>query len=493
MELESRESHGIARLSSFNPFLDVGSGIVSPIPLFSIDVLDKALNSSTPPKVINVSMGWDPDNNVCNPAWKDGVPADKAAALVKQESGAAAFWRRAIGAFKDTLWVVAAGNECRDAKYSAVPQLSQGLANLITVGSIDKSGKISSFSNFGPDVSVLAPGGDILSTWPTGCVLSICHENYHNLSGTSMAAPFVTGVAALLMSANSDITPAQAKTCIVDGAAAGAHKPVAGPDGHPIPVLDAGEALQCGIPAAPTNLQATAVDQHSIKLTWLDKSDNEDVFNIYGSAGTFIDKVGANVKTYTVTGLDPNTNHCYVVSAFNSAGESAKSGQACATTQAAVQPPAAPSNAQVAWANAAEAWTLTWQDNSGNETGFQIMGAYYNQDAVSIAQVGANVTSFFLVGDQAVYDCYEVSAFNAAGYSGWSNWACKTSAPAAPSNAQVAWANAAEAWTFNVARQLRKRDRIPDYGRLLQPRRGKHRPSRGKCHLVFPFRRPGRL
>ena len=140
----------------------------------------------------------------------------------------------------------------------------------------------------------------------------------------------------------------------------------------------------------------------------------------YNQDAVSIAQVGANVTSFFLSG-DQAVYDCYEVSAFNAAGYSGWSNWACKTSA-----PAAPSNAQVAWANADfAAWALTWQDNSGNETGFQIMGAYYNQDAVSIAQVGANVTSFFLVGDQAVYDCYEVSAFNAAGYSGWSNWACK--------------------------------------------------------------------
>ena len=189
------------------------------------------------------------------------------------------------------------------------------------------------------------------------------------------------------------------------------------------------------VPTAPSNVQASPADQHSINLTWNDNSNNEDGFKVYGSGGTYIGQVGANTNAYTVGGLDPNTNHCYVVSAFNSSGESAKSDQACATTGQFA--PSAPSNAQIVPVDAGSGWMLTWQDNSNNEDGFQIAGDYYNQTPVNIQQTGANVASYVLPTDQAVYDCFDVSAFNSGGYSGWSNWACKPSVPAPPSNVQT--------------------------------------------------------
>lgn len=81
------------------------------------------------------------------------------------------------------------------------------LPNIISVSSIDKNGYLSTFSNYGVvSVDIAAPGGSIYSTVPGG---------YGYKSGTSMATPHVTGVAALVLSEDMNLSPIEVKNRIL--------------------------------------------------------------------------------------------------------------------------------------------------------------------------------------------------------------------------------------------------------------------------------------
>jgi lysophospholipase L1-like esterase len=80
-------------------------------------------------------------------------------------------------------------------------------------------------------------------------------------------------------------------------------------------------SLTVSVPAAPSNLTATAVDQHDIKLIWHDNSSNETGFEI--NNGVTSRNAGANSTTYTWGGLAPGTYMCFKIRSYNSAGDSA--------------------------------------------------------------------------------------------------------------------------------------------------------------------------
>ena len=97
------------------------------------------------------------------------------------------------------LFVAAAGNSSSDNDKRAHYPSNYNLPNVISVAALDRTDTLASFSNFGAKtVHIAAPGRDILSTW--------LGDVYRDASGTSMAAPQVSGVAALILASESRIS-----------------------------------------------------------------------------------------------------------------------------------------------------------------------------------------------------------------------------------------------------------------------------------------------
>jgi hypothetical protein len=182
-------------------------------------------------------------------------------------------------------------------------------------------------------------------------------------------------------------------------------------------------------PNAPSNLTATAVSSSQINLAWTDNSTDETGFKIErcqnAGCSNFaeIAQVGANVTTYSNTGLTASTTYGYRVRATNGGGDSGYSNTAEATTQATQTVPAAPSNL-TATAVSISQINLSWTDNSNNEDGFKIERCQGGSctNFAQIAQVGANVTTFNNTGlARNTRYRYRVRAFNAVGNSAYSN------------------------------------------------------------------------
>jgi predicted phage tail protein len=187
-------------------------------------------------------------------------------------------------------------------------------------------------------------------------------------------------------------------------------------------------------PAAPVGLTATSVSSSQIRLTWVDSSNNEQGFKIERCAGTdcsnFVQivMVGANVVSYTDTGLTGSTGYSYRVQAYNASGNSNYSDTASAMTQAPPMLPAAPSNLTATVISKSQI-NLSWMDNAGNESGFRIERCKGSTctNFVVIATVSANITSF--TNTQLTANTtyrYRVYAYNANGNSGYANVAKAT-------------------------------------------------------------------
>jgi subtilase family serine protease len=144
-----------------------GSGTVSG----ALAAIEAITNDSYRPAVVNMSLG--------------GEPSDALDAAV----------RTAIQA--GITFVVAAGNSFSDARNFSPARVAEA----ITVGATDATDTRAWFSNYGPALDLFGPGVSVQSAWYTGDTATAA------LSGTSMAAPHVTGVIAIYLSRQPDLTP----------------------------------------------------------------------------------------------------------------------------------------------------------------------------------------------------------------------------------------------------------------------------------------------
>ncbi|HVG18057.1 MAG TPA: S8 family peptidase [Blastocatellia bacterium] len=186
--------------------------------------------------------------------------------------------REAISAAGDAgiVFVCAAGNDGEDGDWSGhFPSgYARDLSSCVSVAAIDSSDNLASFSNYGHGtVSVAAPGYQILSTLPGG--------GYGSLSGTSMASPHVAGIAALLLSKEPSLTPAEVKQRIIMTA-------------EPIPAL-VSKAVSSGrvnafdvltgrvAPAPKPNIVSVVIEKKSVTIDGLGFLSNSSIVEVNGS------------------------------------------------------------------------------------------------------------------------------------------------------------------------------------------------------------------
>ncbi len=156
------------------------------------------------------------------------------------------------------VFVMAAGNDAADNDYSYPYASLDTLSNVIMVASVDATGRLSSSSNYGPNsVDIAAPGVNIRSDVTGG---------FANLTGTSMAAAFVSGVASLVVGLHPEYTAAQVVQVVLSTA-----RPLAGVQGLVTTggIVDAAAAVTTAAssPVSTAGLPGARADQvHAVIL-----------------------------------------------------------------------------------------------------------------------------------------------------------------------------------------------------------------------------------
>lgn len=179
-------------------------------------------------------------------------------------------------------------------------------------------------------------------------------------------------------------------------------------------------------PIAPSNLVASNVLTTRVELAWSDNSNDETGFVIErstdgGTTFTLLTIADVNATNFEDTNVLPETTYVYRVRSVKESLTSGWSDTVTVTTPA-IQPPAAPSDLIVT-ATTSTKVTLTWTDNSNDETGFVLERSTDGGTTfVSLATLDPNATSYedLAVEPEHTY-VYRVRSVREARQSDWSN------------------------------------------------------------------------
>ena len=205
-----------------------------------IKLLDETVTARPQIRIVNMSFGYGPDSTSCT------KPAGAVTVTL---------FRQLFQKHPDVLWVAAAGNcsieiplldetALSNADALVVP-FPAGAAsvepNVVAVGSVNEDQTLAELSNFGPGVSVTAPGGRSLAgegVWAASqsCDGSSCETGWQDVSGTSMAAPFYAGLVALAWQAAPNLEIADITACTTSST---------------LSIISAPEAVDCAIRSEP--------------------------------------------------------------------------------------------------------------------------------------------------------------------------------------------------------------------------------------------------
>jgi len=322
--------------------------------------------------------------------------------------------------------VYAAGNDNSSNAADGYPGSAYPELN-ITVAAIDDHDVRSSFSNYGDWIEVSAPGSDIISCYATG---------YGSMSGTSMACPHVSGVAALIVSkyGSAGYTPDLVWARIINTADdISAENPgYIGQLGsgrlnaHLAVLEDNGVA-----PANVTDLATAAPTAISLDLTWTAPADGTDPAYRYDIRMATVPITAANfssqtqltapipaapgtAETLTVTALNPGTTYFFAMKSYDYYGNwSDMSNLAFGTTLLASQISVAPTALEVNICHAENpiATAIVTITNTGSaELAWHLESDYFPVTASTMASAVAAPTTPRTIDNPSQYNFSSVNS-----------------------------------------------------------------------------------
>jgi subtilisin family serine protease len=339
------------------------------------------------------------------------------------------------------LFVAAAGNNgsdndktifypaSYDTRQGTKTETAAGFNSVISVAAIDKSGKKASFSNYGAKtVHLGAPGVGIYSTNPL--------ERYANSSGTSMAAPHVTGAVALYASLVPKASASEIRNAILRAAIptpalkgiteTGGRLDIAGLISSVKPTV-VSDPIVVTVPtglAAPSGVTAKVglsrvVGKATVLVNW-DPTTGAEGYNLHRkiSPNKAWREIVSNTP-YTTASMSINADgsrYDYKVSALNSHEESEDSAEVWVRPR-----PPMPANLKASPVSS-QTIDLTWADRTSDETGFRIEMSRNGTDWSEIGTVESDVRRYSATGllRNRTY-WFRVQAFNNRHMTDWSN------------------------------------------------------------------------
>ncbi|MFK7981409.1 MAG: S8 family serine peptidase, partial [Saprospiraceae bacterium] len=169
------------------------AGITWDVQMAALKFLDVDMLGTTANAIAAINYAVAANMHISNNSWGGNAYDPALYAAIQQAAN------------QNHLFIAAAGNNGENADQLPIYPAAYNLPNIISVASTNHQDSLSSFSNYGANtVDLAAPGSQILSCFP--------NNSYTTISGTSMAAPHVTGACALLLGQNPNKTNAIIKS-----------------------------------------------------------------------------------------------------------------------------------------------------------------------------------------------------------------------------------------------------------------------------------------